>query len=61
MNKIKQDENINCSDPSNELNHVRNVFGLHWDLKANTIILYFDKLVNETFSLPMTKRSYITN
>ena len=33
------------------------VFGINWDLKADTIILDFHELVNELFSLPMTKRS----
>ena len=29
MNKINQDENINCSDPSNEPNHTRKVLGIN--------------------------------
>ena len=35
------------------------VLGINWDLKADTIVFYFDQLVNETFSLPMTKRSIL--
>ena len=53
MNKINRDENINYSDPSNESNHAREMMGINWDLKADTIIFYF---VNEAFSLPLTKR-----
>ena len=56
MNKINRDENIICSDSSNESNHTRKVLGINWDLAADTIIFYFDELVNEAFSLPMTKR-----
>ena len=59
MNKINRDENINCSDSSNESNHTRKVLGINWDLSADTVIFYFDELVNEAFSLPMTKRSIL--
>ena len=59
MNKINRDENINCSDSSNESNHTRKVLGINWDLVADTIIFDFDELVNEAFSLPMTKRSIL--
>ena len=59
MNKINREENINCSDSLNELNHTRKVLGINWDLEADTIIFYFDELVNEAFSLPMTKRSIL--
>ena len=59
MNKINRDENINCSDSSNESNHTRKVLGINWDLSADTITFYFDELVNEAFSLPMTKRSIL--
>ena len=59
MNKINRDENINCSDQSNESNHTRKVLGINWDLSADTIIFYFDELVNEAFLLPMTKRSIL--
>ena len=59
MNKINQDENINCGDSSNESNHTRKVLGINWDLAADTITFYFDQLVNEAFSLPMTKRSIL--
>ena len=57
INKINRKENINCSDSSNESNHTRKVLGITWDLATDTIIFYFDELVNEAFSLPMTKRS----
>ena len=56
MNKINRDENINCSHSSNESNYTRKVLGINWDLAADKIIFYFDELVNEAFSLPMTKR-----
>ena len=59
LNIIKRDGNINSSDPSNESNHTRKVLGINWDLKADTITFYFDELVNEAFSLPMTKRSIL--
>ena len=59
MNKINREENINCSDSLNELNHTRKVLGINWDLEADTIIFYFDELVNEAFLLPMTKRSIL--
>ena len=49
MDKINRDENINCSDSSNESNHTRKVLGINWDLAADTIIFYFDELVNEAF------------
>ena len=58
-NKINRDENINCSDSSNESNHARKALGKNWDLAADTIVFYFDELVNEAFSLPMTKRSIL--
>ena len=58
--KFRRKENINCTDsPSSELNHARKVLGIIWDLAADTIIFYFDELVNEAFSLPMTKRSIL--
>ena len=57
MNKINRDENISCSDSSNESNPRKKVLGINWDLSADTIIFYFDELVYEAFSLPMTKRS----
>ena len=41
------------------MNHTRKVLGINWDLEADTIIFYFDELVNEAFSLPMTKRSIL--
>ena len=59
MNKINRDENINCSDSSNESNITRKILGINWDLAADTIIFYFDELVNEAFPLPMTKRSIL--
>ena len=59
MNKINRDENINCSDLSNESNHTRKVLGVNWDLQADTTVDYFDKLVNEAFLLPLTKRSIL--
>ena len=59
MNKINRDENINCSESSNESNYTRKVLGINWDLAADTIIYYFDELVNEAFSLPLTKRSIL--
>ena len=59
MKKINRDETINCSDSLNESNHTRKVLGINWDLKADTIIFYFDELVNEAFSLLMTKRSIL--
>ena len=59
MNKINRDENINCSDSSNESNHTRKVLGINCDLAAETIIFDSDELVNEIFSLPMTKRSIL--
>ena len=59
MSKINRDENINCSDSSNESNHTRKVLGINWDLAADTIIFYFDELVNEAFSLPKTKISIL--
>ena len=59
MNKINQEENINCSDSSNESNHTRKVLGINWDLEADTLIFHFDELVDEAFSLPMTKRSIL--
>ena len=59
MNKIKSEENINCSDLWNKSNHTRKVFGINWDLEADTIIFSFDELVNEAFSLPITKRSIL--
>ena len=42
MNKTNRDENINYS----ESNHTRKVFGINWDLEADTIIFDFDELVN---------------
>ena len=59
MNKINRDENISCSDSSNESSHTRRVLGIKWDLAADTIIIYFDELVNEAFLLPITKRSIL--
>ena len=56
MNKINREESINCNDSSNEPNHTRKVLGINWDLETDTIIFYFHELVNEAFSLPMTKR-----
>ena len=46
MNKTNRDENINFSDSWNESNHTRKVFGINWDLEADTIIFDFDELVN---------------
>ena len=57
MNKIKKDENTDCT--LNESNHTKKVLGLYWDLKKDEIIFYFDELVNEAFTLPMTKRSIL--
>ena len=59
INKIHRDENINCSNPSNELNHTRKILSINRDLKADTIIFYFDELGNEAFLLPMTKISIL--
>ena len=59
INKINREENINCSDSSNESNHTRKVLGVNWDLEDDTIIFYFDELVNEAFLLLMTKRSIL--
>ena len=59
MKKIKQDEIINCTDASNESNVTRKVLGITWDLKPETIIFYFDELVNEILSLFITKRSIL--
>ena len=38
---------------------IREVLCINLDLSADTIIFYFDELVNEAFSLPMTKRSIL--
>ena len=59
MNKIKVTENISFSDPLYESNHTRKVWDINWDFKADATIFYIDELVNEAFSLPMTKRSIL--
>ena len=59
INKINRKENVSCSDSSNKSNYTRKVLGITWDLAADTIIFYFDELVSEVFSLPMTKRSIL--
>ena len=40
MNKINRDENINCSNSSNEFNRTK-VLGISWDLETDTIIFLF--------------------
>ena len=59
MNKIKVTENISFSDSLYESNHTRKVWDINWDCKADATIFYIDELVNEAFSLPMTKRSIL--
>ena len=56
INNINRDENIAVTHQMNRIiREVYKVWGINWDLAADAIIFYFDELVNEAFSLPVTK------
>ena len=38
----------------------KKVLGLTWDISKDSIIFYFEQLLNEAFDLPMTKRSILS-
>ena len=38
----------------------KKVLGLAWDISTDTINFYFERLVEEAFDLPMTKRSILS-